>query len=126
MWGLVASTVVLIVGLPHGMPRLTTALPPSLLAIALITGATKARSRSACPPDKRVRSHSSLSSRRPLLTWAHTAIAALLLGPPSRLRAEALDLPATTLADLAGAETFRGGGAVLPRLGLPRVAWRSR
>eukprot|EP00629_Pelagomonadales_sp_RCC1024_P017245 CAMPEP_0119285058 /NCGR_PEP_ID=MMETSP1329-20130426/31471_1 /TAXON_ID=114041 /ORGANISM="Genus nov. species nov., Strain RCC1024" /LENGTH=606 /DNA_ID=CAMNT_0007285759 /DNA_START=70 /DNA_END=1887 /DNA_ORIENTATION=- len=35
--------------------------------------------------------------------------------------AAALGLPVTTLADGAGADTFRGGLAVLPRVGLPRV-----
>ena len=33
-----------------------------------------------------------------------------------------LRLPATTLADLAGPETFRGGLAVLPRIGVPALA----
>ncbi|CAE8610852.1 unnamed protein product [Polarella glacialis] len=37
----------------------------------------------------------------------------------------ALHLPATTLVDVAGAETFRGGFGMLPSLAMPSVPWLS-
>jgi len=36
---------------------------------------------------------------------------------------KAFGLPATTLMEVAGAETFRGGLSVLPQIGLPAVPW---
>ena len=37
--------------------------------------------------------------------------------------AKVLKLPVDTLADVAGAETFRGGLSVLPSLGFPKIPW---
>lgn len=72
--GLAAFTSLLV----QVVPRLTTAVPGSLVAVGLAT--------------------------------------ALMHG---------LGLPAATLADLAGAETFKGGLSVLPALGVPAVPWLS-
>eukprot|EP00929_Paragymnodinium_shiwhaense_P114699 TRINITY_DN83172_c0_g1_i1.p1 TRINITY_DN83172_c0_g1~~TRINITY_DN83172_c0_g1_i1.p1 ORF type:complete len:637 (+),score=106.92 TRINITY_DN83172_c0_g1_i1:33-1943(+) len=58
------------------LPRVTTAVPSSLLTVGIVTALTKI-----------------------------------------------FALPATTLMDMAGAETFRGGLSMLPQLGLPAVPW---
>eukprot|EP00930_Biecheleria_cincta_P087154 TRINITY_DN76401_c0_g1_i1.p1 TRINITY_DN76401_c0_g1~~TRINITY_DN76401_c0_g1_i1.p1 ORF type:complete len:611 (+),score=79.81 TRINITY_DN76401_c0_g1_i1:250-1833(+) len=63
-------------GLVKLLPRLTTAVPSSLLTVGIITIITK------------------------------------LFG-----------LPATTLMDMAGAETFRGGLSMVPHFGIPAVPW---
>ena len=70
MAGLTAATMVLV----KLIPRVTSAIPPSLLAVALVTAATQ------------------------------------LLG-----------LPAKTLVDVAGAETFAGGVSILPKAAVPAL-----
>jgi len=55
-----------------------------------------------------------------LIPMVTTAVPASLLAITiASCLTKLLRLPATTLADLAGAETFKGGMAVLPALGLP-------
>jgi len=72
MFGLTALSMLLV----KLLPRVTTAVPSSLMTVAIVTLITK-----VC------------------------------------------HLPATTLMDMAGAETFRGGLSMLPHLGLPAVPW---
>ncbi|CAJ1366183.1 unnamed protein product [Effrenium voratum] len=74
MLGLTALSMALV----KLLPRLTTAVPSSLLTVVLITVLTKV-----------------------------------------------FHLPAQTLSDIAGAETFRGGLSVLPHFGLAQVPWGS-
>ena len=69
-----AALTVATMALVKLIPKLTTALPPSLLAVGIVTAATRL-----------------------------------------------LRLPATTLVDIAGAETFAGGVSVLPKLGIPAM-----
>ena len=69
-----AALTVATMALVKLIPKLTTALPPSLLAVGIVTTATRL-----------------------------------------------LRLPATTLVDIAGAETFAGGVSVLPKLGIPAM-----
>ncbi|CAK0844571.1 unnamed protein product [Prorocentrum cordatum] len=74
MLGLTALSMALV----KLLPRLTTAVPSSLLTVGIVTAVAKVFS-----------------------------------------------LPAKTLTDIAGAETFRGGLAILPKLAIPAVPWAS-
>ena len=57
-----------------------------------------------------------------LLPMLTTAVPASLMAITiASLATKLLRLPATTLADIAGADTFKGGFAVLPKLALPCV-----
>ena len=69
-----AALTVATMALVKLIPKMTTALPPSLLAVGIVTAATRL-----------------------------------------------FRLPATTLVDIAGAETFAGGVSVLPKLGIPAM-----
>jgi len=72
MFGLTALSMALV----KLLPRITTAIPSSLLTVGIVTAVAKV-----------------------------------------------FALPATTLMDIAGAETFRGGLSVLPDIGFPAIPW---
>lgn len=74
MFGLTALTMALV----KLTPKVTKALPPSLVSVAIVTAVT-----------------------------------------------HAFNLPARTLVDIAGSETFRGGLSVLPTLCIPALPWLS-
>lgn len=92
MFGLTAATAALIKLIPY----VTNAVPASLVSIIIVTIIAKVDHNDILNCDRSPHTH-------------------------MRVGLQVLKLPATTLADMAGAETFKGGLSIIPSLTLPAV-----